>query len=127
MNRSRRIFRLISSATQLSHEGDARTCVRRHIRKQLSLIQGEIMKLTVGQIISLVIAMIAAALLTFEVPFEAAASGASAAQVVYAPLFTPPDIGGAAGKIDLPLLLLELLFVAFIGGAIFLASGRKED
>ena len=84
------------------------------------------MKLTIGQVISLVIALTCAALLIFEAPFEAAASTV-AAQVVYAPLFAPPEIAGAAGKIDFPLLLVELLFVAFIGGAIFLASGQKKD
>lgn len=85
------------------------------------------MKLTTGQIISLVIALAAAALLICEAPYEAASASAGASQVVYAWLFTPPDIGGAAGKIDLPLLLAELAFVAFIGGAIFLASGQKKD
>jgi hypothetical protein len=83
------------------------------------------MKLTVGQMITIAIALGFAALLIFDAPFIATADAASA-QVVYAPLYDPPVIGTAPGRIDLPLLLLELAFVAFVGGALFFASGQKK-
>ena len=85
------------------------------------------MKLALGQLLSLTIALGFAALLIFDAPFIAtAAEAASASQVVYAPIFEPPVIGSAAGRIDFPLLFLELAFVAFIGGAIFYANGQKK-
>ena len=86
------------------------------------------MKFTFGQLISLALALVFAALLIYEVPFQAAAAATAdaSAQVVYAPVFEPPVIGSTAGKIDIPLLMLELAFVAFVGGAIFFATSRKK-
>jgi hypothetical protein len=66
-------------------------------------------------------------MLIYESPFEAVAADSASAQVVYAPVNDPPVIGNERGRIDYPLLMLELGFVAFVGGAIFLASGRKKD
>ena len=87
------------------------------------------MKFTSGQILSMVIALACAALLIYDAPFEAAAAAgvaAASSQVVYAPLFEPPVINGLAGRIDFPLLLLELAFVVFVGGIIFFAAGQKK-
>ncbi len=85
------------------------------------------MKLKLGQMLSVAIALVFAALLVFEAPFEAAAADSASVQVVYAPVYDPPVIGNAPGRIDYPLLLIELGFVAFVGGAIFLASSRKKN
>ena len=86
------------------------------------------MKLKLGQLLSLVIALaVTACSDLFDAPFIAStAEAAPSAQVVYAPIYDPPVIGTAAGRIDLPLLLLELLFVAFVGGAIFFAASQKK-
>jgi hypothetical protein len=84
------------------------------------------MKLTSAQVIALVIAAACAVLLVIDAPFQAAASEAAAnSQIVFGTLFDPPVIGGTAGRLDLPLLLLELVFVAFLGGAIFFAASDK--
>ena len=85
------------------------------------------MKLSLGQIIALAIALVFATLLIYDAPFEAAAADTASSQVVYAPVNDPPVIGTARGRIDYPLLLLELGFVAFVGGAIFLATGQKKN
>ena len=85
------------------------------------------MKLKLGQIIALAIALVFSAFLIYEAPFQAAAAEAATSQVVYAPVNDPPVIGNARGKLDYPLLLLELGFVVFVGGAIFLASSQKKD
>ncbi len=85
------------------------------------------MKWSAGQLIAAIVAVALAALLIVEPPFEATAAGvASASQVVYGFLFDPPTIGGEAGRVDLPLLLLELAFVAFVGGAIFIATSQHK-
>ena len=85
------------------------------------------MKLKLGQVVALAIAVVFAALLIFEAPFEAAAADTPSSQVVYAPVYDPPVIGNARGKVDLPILLLELGFVAFVAGAIFVATSQKKD
>ena len=84
------------------------------------------MKLKLGQLLALAIAVIFAALLIYDAPFEAAADSTSS-QVVYAPVYDPPVIGNARGKLDYPLLLLELGFVVFVAGAIFVATSQKKD
>jgi len=48
------------------------------------------------------------------------------AEVVYAPIFDPPVIGGVAGRLDVPVLLIELAFVVFVGGAIFFAASQNR-
>jgi len=85
------------------------------------------MKFKLGQILALAIALVFSAFLIYEAPFQAAAAESASSQVVFAPVNDPPVIGTARGKLDYPLLLLELGFVVFVGGAIFLASGRKKD
>jgi hypothetical protein len=86
------------------------------------------MKLNLGQLITLFFALAVTACLIFDAPFIAStAEAAPSAQVVYASIFDPPLIGSAAGRIDLPLLLLELLFVVFVGGAIFFAASQKKN
>jgi hypothetical protein len=85
------------------------------------------MKLKLGQTIALAIALVFSAFLIYEAPFEAAAAESASSQVVYAPVNDPPVIGNARGKLDYPLLLLELGFVAFVGGAIFLAPSQKKN
>lgn len=85
------------------------------------------MKFTSGQFLSIAIAIGLAVLLIYDAPFQAAtAIAASASQVVFAPIFDPPLINGAAGRVDLPLLLLELAFVVFVGGMIFFATGQQK-
>jgi hypothetical protein len=84
------------------------------------------MKLTTGQLISLVFVLGFAALLIYEAPFEAAAANAATSQVVYASVFEPPLIAGEPGRVDWPLLLLELGFVSFVGGALFFISGQNK-
>lgn len=84
------------------------------------------MKLTSGQILALVVTLVFAAFYIYDVPFmSATAVAAASSQVVYAPIFDPPMINGVAGTVDFPLLALELLFVAFVGGAIFFAASQK--
>ena len=85
------------------------------------------MKLKLGQLIALAIAVVFSAFLIYEAPFQAAAAESAASQVVYAPVNDPPVIGTARGKLDYPLLLLELGFVAFVAGAIFIATSQKKD
>jgi hypothetical protein len=86
------------------------------------------MKMTTGQTVATIIAVGFALLLIFDPPFVAAAQeSAASSQVVYGYLFDPPVINNAAGKLDLPLLLLELAFVVFIGGLIFIAAGQKKS
>ncbi len=85
------------------------------------------MKLKLGQLIALAIAVVFAALLIYDAPFQAAAADATSSQVVFAPVYDPPVIGNARGKLDYPLLLLELGFVAFVAGAIFIATSQKKD
>jgi hypothetical protein len=84
------------------------------------------MKLTLGEILTIAIALGFAAVLVFYAPFESAAADAGPTQVVYASLLDPPVIGNAAGKVDFPLLFLELAFVLFVGGAIFIAASQKQ-
>jgi hypothetical protein len=92
------------------------------------LTEGGNMKMSAGQLLAVAIAVGFAVLLVMYAPFEAAAGTDTSSQIVYGTLFDPPVIGGAAGRLDLPLLLLELLFVVFIGGAILLITGQnKED
>ncbi|MDB5809339.1 MAG: hypothetical protein JWN94_1461 [Betaproteobacteria bacterium] len=83
------------------------------------------MKLKRGQWIAVGIAAVLAVFLIYDPPFEAAAANPASSQVVYAPVNQPPLIGNVPSKIDLPLLLLELGFVAFISGAIFYAAGNQ--
>ena len=86
------------------------------------------MKLKLGQILVIAIALVfAVALFIFDAPFEAAAADSASSQVVFAPVYDPPLIGTSSGRIDYPLLLLELAFVIFLGGAIFLAAGQNKD
>jgi hypothetical protein len=85
------------------------------------------MKLTTGQLISLVIALGFAALLIYDAPFEPAAANPATSQVVYASVFEPPVIAGEPGRVDWPLLLLELGFVAFIGGGLFFITGQNKQ
>ena len=86
------------------------------------------MKFISGRTLIAAIALLIAAVLIYNAPFEASAQvPAASAQVVYAPIFSPPVISGAAGRIDLPLLLLELVFVAFLGGAIFMAAEQYNN
>ena len=57
------------------------------------------MKWTLGQIVCVALAVLLAGVLIYHAPFEAAAAvAASASQVVYAPIFDPPVIGGVAGR-----------------------------
>jgi hypothetical protein len=83
------------------------------------------MKLSVGQLVSLVLALGFAALLIYDAPFIGTADAASS-QVVYAPVYNPPLFGTTPGHIDVLLLLLELAFVAFVGGAIFFATSQQK-
>ena len=82
------------------------------------------MKMKFGQQLALVAALLFASMLVYEAPFEASATNPSSSQVVYAPITEPPMIGNEKGKLDLPLLLLELGLVALVGGAIVFASGQ---
>jgi hypothetical protein len=84
------------------------------------------MKLRFGQLIALAIAVVFAAFLIYDAPFEAANGNAASSQVVFAPVNQPPTIGNAPAKLDFPLLMLELCFVAFVGGAIFYAAGNQS-
>ena len=84
------------------------------------------MKLKFGQIVTLAIAVVFAVMLIYDAPFKAAAAESASSQVVYAPVYDPPVIGSTRGKLDYPLLLLELGFVVFVGGAIFLAVSQKK-
>ena len=84
------------------------------------------MKLKFGQIVTLAIAVVFAVMLIYDAPFKAAAAESATSQVVYAPVYDPPVIGNTRGKLDYPLLLLELGFVVFVGGAIFLAVSQKK-
>ena len=73
------------------------------------------MRWTTGRIIAVAIAVVVALLLIYDAPFEAATAAALAAsQVVFAPITSSPIINGVPAKLDLPLLLLELFFVAFV-------------
>lgn len=85
------------------------------------------MKLKLGQTIALAIAVVFSAFLIYEAPFQAAAAASASSQVVYAPVNDPPVIGDARGKLDYPLLLLELGFVVFVAGAIFIATSQKKN
>jgi hypothetical protein len=86
------------------------------------------MKFVSGRMLSAAIAAVIAAILIYNAPFEAAAATPTASsQVVYAPLFSPPVISGAPAKLDLPLLLLELGFVVFLGSALFFAAGQHKN
>ena len=81
-----------------------------------------------GRALSAALALAIAAILIYNAPFEASASAPTpSSQVVYAPIFSPPVISGTPGKVDIPLLLLELGFVAFLGSAIFFAAGRHKN
>ena len=84
------------------------------------------MKLTLGQLIPVALAVVLTAFLIYDAPFEAANVAASASQVVYAPISQPPVIAGAAAKLDVSLLLMELGFVAFVAAAIFFAATQKK-
>ena len=85
------------------------------------------MKWTLGQIVCVALAVLLAGVLIYHAPFEAAAAvAASASQVVYAPIFDPPVIGVVAGRLDVPVLLIELAFVVFVGGAIFFAASQNK-
>ena len=85
------------------------------------------MRWTTGRIVALAAAVVVALLLIYDAPFEAASAAAAAAsQVVFAPITSPPVINGAPAKLDLPILLLELVFVAFVAGWIFFATNRDN-
>jgi hypothetical protein len=84
------------------------------------------MKRKLGQMVTLAIALVFAVTLIYDAPFEAAAAESASSQVVFAPVYDPPVIGDTRGKLDYPLLLLELGFVVFVGGAIFLAASQKK-
>ena len=85
------------------------------------------MKFISGRALSVALALAIAAILIYNAPFEAAAAVPTpSSQVVYAPIFNPPVISGAMAKLDLKLLLLELGFVVFLGGAIFFAGQHKN-
>lgn len=77
------------------------------------------MKLKFAQKLVLAIAILFASVLIYEAPFEASAANAASSQVVFAPINEPPVIANQPAKLDVPLLLLELALVAFVGGAIF--------
>ena len=85
------------------------------------------MKLKLGHILTLAIALVFAVMLIYDAPFKAAAAESASSQVVFAPVYDPPQIGNARGKLDYPLLLLELGFVVFVGGAIFLAVSQRKN
>lgn len=85
------------------------------------------MKLKVGHIVTLAIALVLAVMLIYDAPFKAAAAESASSQVVFAPVNDPPVIGNARGKLDFPLLLLELGFVVFVGGGIFFAVSQKKN
>ena len=85
------------------------------------------MKLKLGHILTLAIALLLAAILIYDAPFKVVAAESASSQVVFAPVYDPPVIGNARGKLDYPLLLLELGFVVFVGGAIFLAVSQRKN
>lgn len=84
------------------------------------------MSMKLGQKLALASGLLFASVLVYEAPFEAGAAN-SQSQVVYAPINEPPTIGNERGRIDLPLLLLELGMVAFVGGGIFFASSQYRS
>ncbi len=84
------------------------------------------MKLKFGQKLVLAIAVLFASVLVYEAPFEAKAANAASSQVVYAPINQPPVIADEPGRLDYPMLALELAVVAFMACAIFFAVGSKS-